>query len=74
MMKYVSKRPSGDSPNGPNNFISFNTERIAQGISKANKSQIKEMLDFLGGVDSEIMHRFTANVRGAILDKAKEVK
>ena len=74
MMKLISKSNPANSPNGPNTFISGYLDGIVNAICKADKEQAEEMLDLLGGVDSEIVARFSTSIRIAMLDKAKEIK
>lgn len=70
MMKDVGKISADHYPNGPANFITYNTEGISKAIRKASKTKMDKMLELLGGADAPIIDRFTANVRTAILDKA----
>lgn len=70
MMKDVGRVNADRYPNGPNNFITYNSDGIARAIGKTSKTTMAKMLELLGGADALIIDRFTANIRTAILDKA----
>ena len=70
MMKDVGKIDREFQPNGPANFIVYNTEGVVKAIKKAPKTKINKMLELLGGADAPIIDRFSSSIRAIILDRA----
>jgi hypothetical protein len=70
LMPSISKIWVGNTPNGPDTFVTFGTARIASAIEKLDKNQREDFFDLVGGEDSAVVRGFPSSVRLAIQDVA----